>query len=53
MLMGVTLGACSGGDFGRTRADFRNDDMHGWMGGEVTGSIDALGNLIISVGGKR
>jgi hypothetical protein len=39
LLAGVTLGACSGGDFGRTRADFRNDDMHGWMGGEVTGSI--------------
>jgi hypothetical protein len=39
MLMGVTLGACSGGDFGRTREDFRNDDMHRWMGGEVTGSV--------------
>jgi hypothetical protein len=42
LLASVTLGACSGGDFGRTRADFRNDDMHGWMGGEVTGSIGLL-----------
>jgi hypothetical protein len=33
------LGGCSGGDFGRTREDFRNDDMHRWMGGEATGSI--------------
>jgi hypothetical protein len=39
LLLSATLGACSGGDFGRTRADFRNDDMHGWMGGEVTGSV--------------
>jgi hypothetical protein len=42
LLASVTLGACSGGDFGRTRADFRNDDMHRWMGGEVTGSIGLL-----------
>ena len=39
VLLSVTLGACSGGDFGRTREDFRNDDMHRWMGGEVTGSV--------------
>ncbi len=38
-LLSLTLGGCSGGDFGRTREDFRNDDMHRWMGGEVTGSI--------------
>jgi len=25
--VGAMLGGCSGGDFGRTRADFRNDDM--------------------------
>jgi hypothetical protein len=39
MLLGLALGGCSGGDFGRTREDFRNDDMHRWMGGEVTGSV--------------
>ena len=38
-LLSVGLGACSGGDFGRTREDFRNDDMHRWMGAEVTGSV--------------
>src|ERR1700761_77317 len=38
-LFGLALGGCSGGDFGRTREDFRNDDMHRWMGGEVTGSV--------------
>ncbi len=36
---GLLLGACSGGDFGRTREDFRNDDMHRWMGAEATGSV--------------
>ena len=39
LLAGVALGGCSGGDFGRTRADFLNDDMHRWIGGEVTGSL--------------
>ena len=39
VLASLALGGCSGGDFGRTREDFRNDDMHRWMGGEVTGSI--------------
>ena len=33
------LGGCSGGDFGRTRGDFRNDDMHRWLGAEATGSV--------------
>lgn len=33
------LAGCSGGDFGRTRADMRNDDMHRWIGAEATGSI--------------
>src|SRR5215831_2720891 len=36
---GATLGACSGGDFGRARDDFRNDDMHRWIGAEATSSI--------------
>jgi hypothetical protein len=35
----VTLGGCSGGDFGRTRQDVINDDMHRWIGGEATSSI--------------
>jgi hypothetical protein len=39
LLAGVALGGCSGGDFGRTRADMRNDDMHRWLGAEATGSI--------------
>jgi len=39
VLAGGTLGACSGGDFGRTRADFRNDDMHKWIGAEATASV--------------
>jgi len=33
------LAGCSGGDFGRTRQDFLNDDMHRWMGAEATGSV--------------
>src|SRR5476651_1304495 len=33
------LGGCAGGDFGRTRGDFRNDDMHRWLGIEATGSV--------------
>jgi hypothetical protein len=39
LLASATLGGCSGGDFGRTRQDFRNDDMHRWLGGEATGSV--------------
>ncbi|HZR75749.1 MAG TPA: hypothetical protein VFB05_22855 [Bradyrhizobium sp.] len=35
----LLLGGCSGGDFGRTRDDFRNDDMHRWLGAEATGSV--------------
>lgn len=38
-LAGAALGGCSGGDFGRTRQDFLNDDMHRWIGGEVTASV--------------
>jgi hypothetical protein len=38
-LVGAMLGACSGGDFGRTRADMRSDDMHRWLGAEVTSSV--------------
>ena len=39
IVVGAALGGCSGGDFGRTRGDFRNDDMHRWLGAEVTGSV--------------
>jgi hypothetical protein len=39
LLTSVTLGGCSGGDFGRTREDFRSDDMHRWIGSEATASI--------------
>jgi len=31
-LLGAALGACSGGDFGRTRESMRSDDMHRWLG---------------------
>ena len=39
ILLAVMLGACSGGDFGRTREDFRSDDMHRWLGLEATSSV--------------
>jgi hypothetical protein len=39
LLISAALGGCSGGDFGRTRQDFRNDDMHRWLGAEVTSSV--------------
>ena len=39
LLAGLALGGCSGGDFGRTRDSFRNDDMHRWLGAEATGSV--------------
>lgn len=38
-LLGAALGACSGGDFGRTRESMRSDDMHRWLGAEVTASV--------------
>jgi hypothetical protein len=37
--VGASLAACSGGDFGRTRESMRSDDMHSWLGSEVTGSL--------------
>ncbi|GLH78963.1 hypothetical protein SSBR45G_38720 [Bradyrhizobium sp. SSBR45G] len=39
LLVGDLLAGCSGGDFGRTRADMRNDDMHKWIGAEATASV--------------
>ena len=38
-LVGALLAACSGGDFGRTRESMRSDDMHRWLGAEVTSSV--------------
>jgi hypothetical protein len=38
LFVSTTLGACSGGDFGRARADILNDDMHRWIGAEATSS---------------
>src|SRR3569833_1537300 len=37
--LSATLAASSGGDFGRTRAAMRSDDMHRWLGAEATGSL--------------
>ncbi len=39
LLVTFALGGCSGGDFWRTRADMRNDDMHSWIGREATASV--------------
>src|SRR5215831_10328566 len=41
LFVGTALGACSGGDFWRSRTDFRNDDMHRWVGAEATASVGA------------
>jgi hypothetical protein len=35
----AALAGCSGGDFGRTRADMLSDDMHRWIGTEATSSV--------------
>src|SRR3954451_20803520 len=35
----AALAGCSGGGLGRTRRDVLNDDMHRWIGAEVTSSI--------------
>src|SRR3954468_22490840 len=39
LLAGGLLGGCAGGDFGRTRENARNDDMHRWIGIEATASV--------------
>ena len=39
LLAAAMLGGCAGGDFGRTRENARNDDMHRWLGIEATGSV--------------
>jgi hypothetical protein len=50
---GATLGACSGGDFGRTRADMRNDDMHRWIGAEATASVGVKPSQFQLTDGER
>ena len=44
LLFAVALGGCSGGDLGRTRQSFRNDDMHRWIGLEATSSVGLSGS---------
>jgi hypothetical protein len=39
LLAAAMLGGCAGGDFGRTRENARNDDMHRWLGIEATASV--------------
>jgi len=51
--IGLALGGCSGGDFGRTRQDFLNDDMHRWMGAEATGSIGLRASQFQLTDGER
>jgi hypothetical protein len=43
-LIAIALGGCSGGDLGRTRQSFRNDDMHRWIGVEATSSVGLGGS---------
>ena len=53
LICGLTLGACSGGDFGRTREDFRNDDMHRWIGLEATSSVGLRSSQFQLTDGER
>jgi hypothetical protein len=39
IIAAAMLGGCAGGDFGRTRENARNDDMHRWVGIEATASV--------------
>jgi len=50
---GLMLGGCSGGDFGRTRQDFLNDDMHRWIGAEATGSLGLHASQFQLTDGER
>jgi hypothetical protein len=51
--IGLALGGCSGGDFGRTRQDFLNDDMHRWIGAEATGSVGLPASQFQLTDGER
>jgi hypothetical protein len=53
LAIGLALGGCSGGDFGRTREDFLNDDMHRWMGAEATGSVGLPASQFQLTDGER
>jgi hypothetical protein len=53
LLLGLTLGGCAGGDFGRTNRDYVNDDMHRWMGGEATGSVGLHASQFQLTDGER
>jgi hypothetical protein len=50
---GLALAGCSGGDFGRTRGDFLNDDMHRWLGAEATGSVGLKASQFQLTDGER
>ena len=53
LMASLLLGGCSGGDFGRTREDFRNDDMHRWIGAEATGSVSMQASQFQLTDGER
>jgi hypothetical protein len=38
-LICLGMAGCASGDFGRTRDEAKNNDMHAWMGPEATGSV--------------
>ena len=44
LAISALLCGCAGGDFGRTRENARNDDMHRWIGLEATGSLGMRGS---------
>src|ERR1700744_962190 len=50
---GLMLASCAGGDFGRTRDDFRNDDMHRWLGVEATSSVGLKASQFQLTDGER
>jgi hypothetical protein len=50
---GLVLAGCSGGDLGRTRQDFLNDDMHRWLGSEATGSVGLKASQFQLTDGER
>ncbi len=39
LALALALAGCASGDFGRTRASMRSDDMHRWVGEEATASV--------------
>ena len=53
LAIGLTLGGCSGGDFGRTRQDFLSDDMHRWIGAEATGSVGLQASQFLLTDAER